>query len=83
MNGYLVVLRGNMDDTPSSLHATLDAAMLAAKLAAKDWKAAVKSAVDKLGEGWPVSSSPNHIAIVRFEDGKPAETVSSIDTDNF
>jgi hypothetical protein len=77
MNGYLVILRARSDDYPLSLHATYDAALIAARLVAKDPDAAAASLMSKVG--WRGTSDPDHVIVLQFEDGKPVKQVAGFE----
>ena len=80
MTGYLVVLRGTDEDIPLSLHETKKKAFAAARRAAKDWRAALKTARKGLNEDmWPDFGTASHITIVAFEDSKPVGSYPEIE----
>jgi hypothetical protein len=77
MNGFLVMLRCNMEDVPLAFYATLDFAAETARRAAKFPDAAREGVIGKID--YPGRSALNHVLIVRFEDGQPVQTVAGFE----
>jgi hypothetical protein len=74
MNAYLVVLRGGMDDLPLSLHGTKEEAIEAAYRVVGNPQAALDSTT--LSSAWPRTTTADHVRIVHFRGGVPADEIT-------